>query len=57
MLFRSGAVVEMQVGGAAGVRGAHVEVRPIEKLERILERPYTSCSACIARWNKQVIER
>ena len=33
----AGAVVEVQVDGAAGVRGAHVEVRPVGKLGRILE--------------------
>ena len=52
----AGVVVEVRVDGAAGVHGAHVEVQPAEKLGRILERPCTSCSACIARWNNRVIE-
>jgi hypothetical protein len=52
----AGVVVEVRVDGAAGVHDAHVEVRPVEKLERILERPCTSCSACIERWYKWIIQ-
>jgi hypothetical protein len=46
----------LRVDAEVGVRGVHEEVRPAEKLVRVLERPCTSRSACIARWNNRVRE-